>query len=127
MINCIFYEYDPFMNAWVPLFSSGSRLIILWLVALTENNTLEELTLDFSWIKPEDCSSFFRALACNTSLKKINVPTFRQNDVAQICRALQDTGVPERFIVGQHHVLEGHRCVAFGVQGAVTHQTIPVH
>ncbi|KAH7943010.1 hypothetical protein HPB52_003993 [Rhipicephalus sanguineus] len=106
MVNCIFYEYDPFMNTWVPVSSCGPLLILSWLAALAKNNTLKELTLDLSWIKPEDCSSFFRALASNTSLKKINVPTFRQNDVAQLCRALRDTGVPERFFVGQHHILK---------------------
>lgn len=38
-------------------------------------------------------------------MEKVSVPTFRQNDVAEICWALLDTGAPERFFVGQHHVL----------------------
>ncbi|KAH7943014.1 hypothetical protein HPB52_003997 [Rhipicephalus sanguineus] len=104
MINCNFNEQDLYMNTWVPVLRSGSSPTSLWLAALAENSTLEELTLELSWIKPEDCSSFFKALASNTSLKKINVPTFRQDDVAQISRALRETGVPERFFVGQHHV-----------------------
>ncbi|KAL1487421.1 hypothetical protein MTO96_046558 [Rhipicephalus appendiculatus] len=83
---------------------SGSTQISSWSTALAKNNTLQELTLDLSWIEPEYYGSFFWALARNTSLKKVNVPTFRQEDVAQICRALQDTKVPERFFIGQHEV-----------------------
>ncbi|KAH7943023.1 hypothetical protein HPB52_004006 [Rhipicephalus sanguineus] len=102
--NCIFNEQDPHVNTRMPVLRSGSSPISLWLAALAQNSTLEELTLDLSWIKPKDCSSFFKALASNTSLKKVNVPTFRQDDVVEVCRALQDTDVPERFFVGEHHV-----------------------
>ncbi|KAH7943015.1 uncharacterized protein LOC119399127 [Rhipicephalus sanguineus] len=98
-------NYDRCMNIYMPVFSSESSLNSLWLSVLAENNTLEELTMDLSWMKPEDCSAFFQALACNTSLKKINVPAFMKNNVAQICRALRDTGVAERFFVGEHRVL----------------------
>ncbi|KAL1443484.1 hypothetical protein MTO96_007397 [Rhipicephalus appendiculatus] len=71
------------MNTRVPVFGSGLSLIRLWLAALEKNNTLEELTLDLSWIKPEDC---------------------KQDDAAQICRAVQDTRAPQRCFIGQHHV-----------------------
>ncbi|KAH7943018.1 hypothetical protein HPB52_004001 [Rhipicephalus sanguineus] len=135
MVNCTFYEYNHHINTWVPVFSSGSNLIPLWLAAFAENNTLEEFTIDLSWIKPEDCSSFFGTLACKTSLKKVNIPEFRQNDVAHICRAIQDTGVPERFFLGQHHV---HRATAaalpeckalscIGLYGCTADEVEPLH
>ncbi|KAL1471884.1 hypothetical protein MTO96_039654 [Rhipicephalus appendiculatus] len=102
--NCSFHKYDIRVNT-VPVFPSGSSLIPLWSAALAKNNTLEELTMDLSWMEPEYCSSFFWALAANKSLKKVYVPKFRHSDVVQICGAIRNTGVPERFIVGEHHVL----------------------
>lgn len=105
MANCKFDEYNNCMNTCVPTFFSESTLISLWLAALAKNNRLEELTMGLLWIKPEDCSSFFRALASHKSLKKVNIPQFRQSDVVQICGAIRDTGVPERFFVGEHQVL----------------------
>ncbi|KAH7971884.1 hypothetical protein HPB52_003649 [Rhipicephalus sanguineus] len=104
MVSCTFYEYDLYLNTWV--FSSGSGLTRSRLAALAENNTLEELTMDLCWVKPEDCSSVFRALACHASLKKVNVPTFSDKDVAQICRTLRDTGMLKRFFLGEHRVSE---------------------
>ncbi|KAH7943631.1 hypothetical protein HPB52_009635 [Rhipicephalus sanguineus] len=98
---CIFYGNDCDMNTPVPIFWSGSSLIPYWLAALAENNTLEELTMGVSWVKPQNCSSFFRALACHTSLKKVNVQTCDQYDVVQICRVIRDTGAPERFVLRQ--------------------------
>ncbi|KAL1468737.1 hypothetical protein MTO96_025226 [Rhipicephalus appendiculatus] len=71
--------------------------VSLWSAALAENNTLNELTLDLSWINPNDCMPFFRALKSNTSLKKVTVDRLREKDVAWIYRALQETGVLERI------------------------------
>ncbi|KAH7939756.1 hypothetical protein HPB52_017150 [Rhipicephalus sanguineus] len=104
MVNCVFYEYDPNLRDWVLVSGSGSKQMPLWLAAFAENNTLEELTMGLSWIKPEDFSSFFRALACNTSLKKVNVQNFMDKDVAHICQAIRDTGVPERFFIDDHGI-----------------------
>ncbi|KAL1443492.1 hypothetical protein MTO96_007404 [Rhipicephalus appendiculatus] len=99
-------NFDRCKNIYLPVISSESSLNSLWMSALAENNTLEELTMDLLCIKPEDYSCFFQALARNTSLKKISVPAFRQNDVAQICHALRDAGVEERFFIGEHRVLK---------------------
>ncbi|KAL1484464.1 hypothetical protein MTO96_032559 [Rhipicephalus appendiculatus] len=108
MVDCSCNEppvqQDPIAGPSEQAFSDQRSLISLWLGALAENSTLEELTLNLSWIKPQDCSSLFMVLARNRSLKKVNVPTFRNKDVAQICRALRNTGVPERFYLGQHSV-----------------------
>ncbi|KAL1471654.1 hypothetical protein MTO96_039813 [Rhipicephalus appendiculatus] len=75
------------------------------LAALT-NETLEELTLDLLKFSTNEWRCLFRALASNPRLKKVTIPTFKQADVAEICRAARETGVPERFIIGTHYVLE---------------------
>ncbi|KAL1484468.1 hypothetical protein MTO96_032563 [Rhipicephalus appendiculatus] len=107
MVDFAGFEHDPSVTRRPSVVWNRSRLLPLWFAALAENNTLEELTMDLSWIKLEDYSSFFQALARNTSLKKVNVPSFRQDYVAQICRAVRDTGMPERFFVGKLHVSQG--------------------
>ncbi|KAL1483106.1 hypothetical protein MTO96_002176 [Rhipicephalus appendiculatus] len=67
-----------------PNFGNVSSRIYPWVVALTENKTLEELTLSLSWYDVEDWLSFFKALASNASLKKINVCQFPRKDVVEI-------------------------------------------
>ncbi|KAL3238816.1 hypothetical protein MRX96_021846 [Rhipicephalus microplus] len=45
----------------------------------------KELTLDLRWIKPEECSSLFKALASNKYLTKVTIDTFPDEQVAHIC------------------------------------------
>ncbi|KAH7943277.1 hypothetical protein HPB52_006711 [Rhipicephalus sanguineus] len=85
-------------------FGNDSSLISPWLMALAENSTLNELTLDLWWMYLDDCVSFFKALATNTSLKRVNVRSFKHTDVTQIFQAMRDTGVQERFVVGTHYI-----------------------
>ncbi|KAH7943021.1 hypothetical protein HPB52_004004 [Rhipicephalus sanguineus] len=106
MIDCAFYEHDSDPQCCKPEFRSESSLLSLWLMTLAQNKALKELTLDLRWIKPDECGSLFKALASNTSLVKVTIDTFNNKDVVPICQALRDTGVPERFFVGKHHVLE---------------------
>ncbi|KAH7964296.1 hypothetical protein HPB51_027465 [Rhipicephalus microplus] len=82
-------------------------LISPWLTLLAKNKTLNELTLDLSSFSPEQCRSFFEAIARNQSLEKVNVQDFRHEDVAQICRALRDNDVQKRFFFGNHYVTQG--------------------
>ncbi|KAH7943024.1 hypothetical protein HPB52_004007 [Rhipicephalus sanguineus] len=77
-----------------------------FLVALTENETLEEVTLDSSLFKQHECRSFFKGLASNSSLKKVNVERLELEDMVDMFRVMQETGVEERFFVGTHHVLQ---------------------
>ncbi|KAH7932557.1 hypothetical protein HPB51_029228 [Rhipicephalus microplus] len=84
-------------------FRREASLISLWLVALTENNTLSELTMDMLlWMELDDYKLFFLALACNSFLKKVNVPYLEDKDVADICRAVRQAGVQERVSLGKH-------------------------
>ncbi|KAL1422939.1 hypothetical protein MTO96_021534 [Rhipicephalus appendiculatus] len=76
------------------------------LAALTDNKSLEDLTLDLWKFGANEYGSLFKALASNPCLKKITVPLFKQADVAEICRAVRETGVQERFFIGTHYVLE---------------------
>ncbi|KAL1423718.1 hypothetical protein MTO96_020785 [Rhipicephalus appendiculatus] len=46
----------------------------------------------------------FKAVASHTSLKKVILTRFRDEDVAEICKALRDTRVQERCFVGVHLV-----------------------
>ncbi|KAL1473133.1 hypothetical protein MTO96_022512 [Rhipicephalus appendiculatus] len=79
----------------------------MWLAALRENKVLKELTLDLSWINRDDCDSLFKALARHVSLKKVTVQTIPDDCVAQACRAIRGTGVPERFFLGMRQVSKG--------------------
>ncbi|KAH7943540.1 hypothetical protein HPB52_009196 [Rhipicephalus sanguineus] len=102
MIECY---YNPHVDTRLA-FTNGSAVMSRWLVALAENKTLEELTLCLDWIDPDNYDSFFKALARNTSLKKVSVQNFRDEHVTEICRALRETGVEGRFVVGKHRVLK---------------------
>ncbi|KAH7943545.1 hypothetical protein HPB52_009201 [Rhipicephalus sanguineus] len=110
MIECFSILYTGHGHSIVePMhsaFREESSLISIWLVVLAENNTLNEVTLDMLWMEPDDYGLFFKALACNTSLKKVNVPKFKNRDVAEICRSLQEAGVQERVCLGKHNVSE---------------------
>ncbi|KAH7944031.1 hypothetical protein HPB52_014745 [Rhipicephalus sanguineus] len=104
-ISCV-YKHTPQDDAdscvtYTESFGYVSSRIYPWVVALTENNSLEELTLSLSWYDAEDWRSFFKALVSNASLKKINVCQFPRKDVAEIFRAMRETGVQGRF-VGVH-------------------------
>ncbi|KAH7932558.1 hypothetical protein HPB51_029229 [Rhipicephalus microplus] len=54
------------------------------------------------WMELDDYKLFFLALACNSSLKKVNVPYLEDKDVADICRAVRQAGVQERVSLGKH-------------------------
>ncbi|KAH8037474.1 hypothetical protein HPB51_011049 [Rhipicephalus microplus] len=97
--RCSWYGYEEELDAgrykdWP---RSETGLISPWLTLLAKNKTLNELTLDLSSFSPEQCRSFFEAIARNQSLEKVNVQDFRHEDVAQICRALRDNDVQKRF------------------------------
>ncbi|KAL1484467.1 hypothetical protein MTO96_032562 [Rhipicephalus appendiculatus] len=81
-------------------FENDSSLTSPWLMAVAKNRTLNELTLDLSWMNLDDCLSFFKALASNTCLKKVNVQSFNDTDTTQIFQAMRDTGVQDRFVIG---------------------------
>ncbi|XP_075724158.1 uncharacterized protein LOC142766818 [Rhipicephalus microplus] len=83
-----------------------SSPVAMWLEALSKNNALEELTMDLSWIEPEECGSLIGALASHKSLRKVTVQTVRDNCVAHICRAIRETRVPNRFFLDQQQVSE---------------------
>ncbi|KAL1416722.1 hypothetical protein MTO96_027618 [Rhipicephalus appendiculatus] len=85
-------------------FGNVSSRIHPWVLALAENETLEELTLSLTWYNADEWRSFFEALASNASLKKVKVSEFPRNGVAEIFRAMRETGVEERFFVGVHHI-----------------------
>ncbi|KAH8037616.1 hypothetical protein HPB51_015050 [Rhipicephalus microplus] len=104
MIDCSVSNYDPRPASWKRKRKGESSIISQWSRTLAENKALEELTLDLRWIKPEECSSLFKALASNKYLTKVTIDTFPDEQVAHICRALRDTHVPERFFVGKHHL-----------------------
>ncbi|KAH7984839.1 hypothetical protein HPB52_024502 [Rhipicephalus sanguineus] len=95
MVDCALYEDGM---------PSPSR-ISPWLAALGTNGTLEKLTMDLRCFSLNECRSLFEALKSNASLKNITAERIRPEDEAQICRALRETGVRERFLLGRHHVV----------------------
>ncbi|KAH6942530.1 hypothetical protein HPB50_006955 [Hyalomma asiaticum] len=68
-----------------------------WIVALTENKTLTQLTLDLSWFNECECRCLFRAVASKECLRTVNVTAVRHEDVREILQALRDIGVEKRF------------------------------
>ncbi|KAH7943772.1 hypothetical protein HPB52_011414 [Rhipicephalus sanguineus] len=76
------------------------------LVAITENKTLQEMTLSLPFIDAMESRSLFSTLASTQSLNKVAVNYFSDFDVAEICRAVQETGARDRFLVGKYYVLE---------------------
>ncbi|KAH6943258.1 hypothetical protein HPB50_017984 [Hyalomma asiaticum] len=108
MVDCFLHkcELQYRLYAYVhPMhFALGTSLIDSWLVALAENKTLAQLSLDMSLFNADDCWSFFKALARNTSLKKVIIHRFERKDIAEIFRALRETGVHERCLIGTHLV-----------------------
>lgn len=106
--KCLWHDYGVKYDAdgYMVELGNGTSLISPWLTLLAKNKTLSELTLDLSYFSPQECRSFFEALARSDSLKKVNVQGFRQEDVAEICRALRDNGVQERLFFSNHYVLQ---------------------
>ncbi|KAH7943544.1 hypothetical protein HPB52_009200 [Rhipicephalus sanguineus] len=103
-LTCYGGKYDHHVDPRLVALTNCSSVMSHWLVALAENKSLQELTLCLDWIDPDDYDSLFKALACNTSLKKVTVRNFPDRHVTQICRALRETGVQDRFVVGKYHV-----------------------
>lgn len=111
MVGCVWYERAPHSQSDCEMhdmenFGKVSGRIRPWLVALGQNRSLESLTLDLSCFNADECRSFFEALAGNPSLKKVTVERIRRKDVAEVCQALRETGIKERFFLGIHHVIQ---------------------
>ncbi|KAL3238908.1 hypothetical protein MRX96_021928 [Rhipicephalus microplus] len=99
MTDCFWDDYDSHITFDEGEFADDSSPVPMWLVALAENEVLQQLTLDLSWIEPYECDSLVKALARHTSLTKVTVQTIRDNCAVQICRSVRDTGVPQRFSI----------------------------
>ncbi|KAH7984836.1 hypothetical protein HPB52_024499 [Rhipicephalus sanguineus] len=77
-----------------------------WLAAVRKNKTLEKLTMELFCFNLEQCRSLFEALKYNTTLKNITVERIRPEDAVEICRAMWETGVRERFFLGNPLIVE---------------------
>lgn len=87
-------------------FGKVSSRIHPWLVALTENKTLVELTLDLSCFNVAECCSFIKALASCASLKRITIERLQREDVTEICRAMREMGTRLQFFLGMHYAIQ---------------------
>ncbi|KAH7943444.1 hypothetical protein HPB52_008479 [Rhipicephalus sanguineus] len=112
--SCVWPSSQYGADTYISFGSCGkvSSLIYPWLVALNENKTLEELTVDLSWCNTDECRSLFRALSNNVCLKKFTVEDFGNNDMVEICKAFREAGLQERIFIPRHHVGQGNT-VAF--------------
>ncbi|KAH7968150.1 hypothetical protein HPB52_006077 [Rhipicephalus sanguineus] len=109
--GCVWYNPAPQYGAdcsvrYLESFGSVSSRIYPWLVALTKNKTLEELTLNLTWFNTDELRSLFKAIASHTCLKKVFLMRVRDEDVAEICKAMRDVCVQERCFVGVHLVYQ---------------------
>ncbi|KAL1423719.1 hypothetical protein MTO96_020786 [Rhipicephalus appendiculatus] len=116
LIDCFLYEDAQPLNAGAYMqhtanFGSVSSRILPWLVALTENKTLIELSLDLSWFSRNECKSLFKVIASHESLCKVYGHLVRKNDMAAIFEALRNVGWQERFSFYVQHVFQ-HNVVA---------------
>ncbi|KAL1416721.1 hypothetical protein MTO96_027617 [Rhipicephalus appendiculatus] len=78
-----------------------------WIAAIRKNKTLEKLTMELSCFSAAQCRSLFEVLKSNASLKNFSVERMQPVDAAEICRAMRETGVRERFFFGNPFVVSG--------------------
>ncbi|KAL1483074.1 hypothetical protein MTO96_002144 [Rhipicephalus appendiculatus] len=76
-----------------------------FLVALSKNKTLQELTLTPSWFNTNECRSLFETVSSHASLKKVKLEVCEREDAVEIYRALRETGAQDRFFLGTHRAL----------------------
>ncbi|KAH7943771.1 hypothetical protein HPB52_011413 [Rhipicephalus sanguineus] len=101
MVDCGLYR-----SSRIPEYHGVSDRICPWIVALDENTTLERLTMELSCFNLEECRSLFKALASHKSLKSITVDRLIPTAEVEICRALRETGLLERFFLARPHVVK---------------------
>ncbi|KAH7943837.1 uncharacterized protein LOC119400064 [Rhipicephalus sanguineus] len=107
LVDCIWNESSSQRSMLhMENFGKVSSRIHPWLVALTENKTLVELTLDLSCFDSDECRSFIKALASSTTLKQVTVARLRSEDVAEICLAMREAGMRQRFFLGTHQAIK---------------------
>ncbi|KAL1423722.1 hypothetical protein MTO96_020789 [Rhipicephalus appendiculatus] len=111
LIKCSLYDHAQPHNAGAYMhhmenFGIVSSRICPWLVALTENKTLVELSLDLSWFNRNECESLFKVLALHESLSYVHGHRVRNKYMIEIFEALQNAGLQERFSFDEHDVLE---------------------
>ncbi|XP_072146134.1 uncharacterized protein [Dermacentor andersoni] len=72
----------------------------VWLTSLTENETLQELTLPFSIWRPQTWALFFRALSTKHSLKHVTIDGVPKDatTLQQVCEALRESGAEEKVV-----------------------------
>ncbi|KAH7950357.1 hypothetical protein HPB49_023012 [Dermacentor silvarum] len=73
-----------------------------WLTSLTQNETLQELTLPFYIWRPEQWALFFRALSTKQNLKHVIIGGGVTRTVAlqEVCEALRESGAEEKVVFG---------------------------
>ncbi|KAH8033683.1 hypothetical protein HPB51_015305 [Rhipicephalus microplus] len=87
-------------------FGKVSSRIHPWLMALTENKTLVELTLNMSCFDSDDCQSFIKVLASSTNLRQVTITQLRSEHVVKICRAMREHSVRQHVFLGPHQIIK---------------------
>ncbi|KAL1423720.1 hypothetical protein MTO96_020787 [Rhipicephalus appendiculatus] len=111
LIKCSLDELAQPLNAGAYMqhtanFGSVSSRILPWLVALTENKTLIDLSLDLSWFNRTECISLFKVIASHESLRRVYGHLVRKNDMAAIFETLRNVGWQGHFLFGIHPVFQ---------------------
>ncbi|KAL3225252.1 hypothetical protein MRX96_025935 [Rhipicephalus microplus] len=75
-------------------------------MALTENKTLVELTLNMSCFDSDDCQSFIKVLASSTNLRQVTITQLRSEHVVKICRAMREHSVRQHVFLGPHQIIK---------------------
>ncbi|KAH7938022.1 hypothetical protein HPB49_019268 [Dermacentor silvarum] len=86
-------------NLQHPVGNAGTR-IVPWLLALPRNTSLSSLTIDLLGFTEYECFAFFRALAYNTSLRRVTVRHLpARGALKHICRTIRDSCMAEKVVI----------------------------
>ncbi|XP_075551323.1 uncharacterized protein LOC142584884 [Dermacentor variabilis] len=88
----------------LPVGNAGKR-IKPWLITLPEITTLSSLTIDLLGFTEYECCAFFRALARNTSLRRVTVGHLpARGSLKKICRTIRESRMADRVIIVDVHL-----------------------
>ncbi|KAL3178821.1 hypothetical protein MRX96_009493 [Rhipicephalus microplus] len=102
LINFRFHEYAGHIHENAEAVTSRSHSFVL---ALTNNNTLQQLTLTPSWFNTNEYRSLVEAVASHASLKQVNLDVPKRKDAVEIYRVVRENGAQDRFYRGMQNVL----------------------
>ncbi|KAH7958035.1 hypothetical protein HPB51_027981 [Rhipicephalus microplus] len=123
LIKCRFHKYAGHIDENTEAVTSRAHSFVL---AFTNNNMLQQLTLTPSWFSTNEYRSLVEAEASHASLKQVNLDVPKRKDAVEIYRVVRENGAQDHFHRGMQNVLPENadlfsrkEAVAFLVENAV--------